>query len=203
MARRQQHDLVAARHGRADRVHLLREPRPAHPVVEPREGLERRHEPLALAPDLRRELVEDALLLRGDRELRLTPRVRQVDGHERLDEQGLAAAGLVVDDAAHAASRLGPDRDDVAPVPERHDGLLERAHELGMDERVEARPEAFVGDAHGAPEAAQLRRGRIGQPATGLDGGLQPRAQHREWGDRPVEVVQEGLRLLAQPVGEP
>ncbi len=60
--------------------------------------------------DQRRQLVEDALLFRLDLELCLAPGVAQLHRDERLDEEGLAAARLVVDDAADrllASARTG------------------------------------------------------------------------------------------------
>ena len=58
---------------------------------------------LGVRGDERRQLVEDPLdlLLLGD--LRLAPGVAELDGDERLDEQRLAAAGRVVDDALDPA----------------------------------------------------------------------------------------------------
>ena len=88
----------------ADGVHLAGEPRARQPEVERGEGGERLVERIRLRRDELRQLVEDALLLRLDRELRLAPRVAQLDHDERLDEQRLAAARLVVDDALDAAA---------------------------------------------------------------------------------------------------
>ena len=76
---------------------------------------------------------------------------------ERLDEQRLAAARGVVDDALDPGAGVGPDWDHVAPVAERDDRLLERRAELGADEGVEAPAEAVVGDPDRRPEAAQPR----------------------------------------------
>ena len=97
--------------------------------------------------------------------LRLAPGVAELDGDERLDEQRLAAARRVVDDALDPAPRLGLDRDDVAAVAERDDRLLERAAELRPDERVEPPAEPVVGDADGRPQAAEPRRRRVEQLA--------------------------------------
>ena len=80
-----------------------------------------------LAGDHRRELVEDALDLRRLRQLGFAPGVAQLDGDQRLHEQRLAAARSVVDDALDAALGVRRDRDDVAAVAERDDGLLQRA----------------------------------------------------------------------------
>ena len=84
-------------------VHLLGEAGPGRPEVEAGQRVERLAQRRGLGRHERRELVEDALLLGLDLELRLAPGVAQLDRDERLDEQRLAAARLVVDDA--------PDRD--------------------------------------------------------------------------------------------
>ena len=120
--------------------------------------------------DERRELVEDPLDLLLLRELRLAPGVAQLDDDERLDEQRLAAAGRVVDDALDPALRLGLDRHDVAAVPERDDRLLEGAAELDRaDERVQPAPQAIEGDADGRAQPAQARRGGVEQLAGGVE----------------------------------
>jgi hypothetical protein len=55
---------------------------------------------------------------------------------------------------------------DIAPVPERHDLLLERAAELRGDQGIEAAPEAIEGDAHGGAQPAEgaARRYRGARP---------------------------------------
>ena len=71
--------------------------------------------------------------------LRLAPGVAQLDRDERLDEQGLAAARGVVDDALDPAPRIGLDRDDVAAVAQGDQRLLEGARALCLDEGLEPR----------------------------------------------------------------
>ena len=66
-------------------------------------------------------------------------RVAQLDGDERLDEERLAAARLVVDDAADACLRLGPDRHHVAPVAQGDDRLLQRAADLARVDQLSRR----------------------------------------------------------------
>ena len=105
------------------------------------------------APTARRGSAPTSSAL-GD--LRLAPGVAQLDRDERLDEQRLAAARRVVDDALDPRPGLGLDRHDVAAVAERDDRLLERAAELRADERVEPAAEPVVGDPDGR---AQRRRG--------------------------------------------
>ena len=157
MAGRQQDDLGALRGPGPIGVHLGREGRLGAPQVERGEGVEGVAQRLAVDRDQRRQLVEDArdlLLLGGDR---LAPGVAELDGHHRLDEQGLAAARGVVDDALDPRAGLGLDRHDVAAVAERHDRLLERAPELRPHQRVESPSQPVVGDPHGRPQATQTR----------------------------------------------
>ena len=134
----------------------------------------------ALAADERRQLVEDARDLLGLGDLRLAPGVAQLDRDERLDEQRLAAARRVVDDALDPAPRLGLDGHDVAPVAERDDRLLERAAELRADERVEPPPQAVVGDPDRGPQPAEPRRGGVEQLADRIEAARQRRAEGRQ-----------------------
>ena len=92
----------------ADAVHLGGELRLGRPEVEAGERVERLAERLGVRGDERRQLVEDPLdlLLLGD--LRLAPGVAELDGDERLDEQRLAAARRVVDDALDPGSGPRP-----------------------------------------------------------------------------------------------
>ena len=137
-----------------------------------------------------------------DRELRLAPGVAQLDHDERLDEQRLAAARLVVDDALDPALGLGADGHDVAAVAQRDDRLLERAAELrAVDERLEAGPQPLVGDAHGAAQATERRRGRVEQLAGRVEAQLQPAAERAAAARcaRPSSCS-SGRRSLAQRV---
>ena len=169
---------VASSGRRADPVHLRGEARAGAPEVE----VGQRREVLArgagaAVPDERRELVEDALLLGLDGQLRLAPGVAELDHGERLDEERLTAARLVVDDASDAALGLGTDGDDVAAVAQGDDGLLERAGQLRpVDEVLEARAEPLVGHAHVAPQPTEGRRGRC--RATRRTDRGSPRAGH-------------------------
>ena len=97
------------------------------PEVEAGERVQRLAQGLGLAADERRQLVEDPLDLRRFGHLGLAPGIAQLDGNQRLDEQRLAAAGGVVDDALHAAPGVRPDRHHVAAVAQRDDRFLERA----------------------------------------------------------------------------
>ena len=138
MARRQQHDLAGSDSAGPDAVELRRELRLGRPQVELGERLERLAQQRGVGADQRRQLVEDPALLLVDRRLRLAPGVAQLHDHQRLDEQRLAAARRVVDDALDLGPRLGADRDDVAPVAQRDDRLLERAAELRAHEACPA-----------------------------------------------------------------
>ena len=94
-------------------VHLGGQRRLGRPEVEAGQRVERlaQRRPRWRA-DEGRQLVEDPLDLGPLGDLRLAPGVAQLDRHERLDEQGLAAARGVVDDALDpaAAPRPGPAR---------------------------------------------------------------------------------------------
>ena len=134
---------------------------PARPGSRPGRPRWRRRGPTA-----RRGCARSRLGL-GD--LRLAPGVAQLDGDERLDEQGLAAARRVVDDALDPRPGLGLDRHHVAAVAQGDDGLLERAAELRADERVQPAAEPVVGDAHGRAQPAEPRRGRVEQLADRIE----------------------------------
>ena len=113
-------------------------------------------------------------------DLRLAPGVAELDRDERLDEQGLAAARRVVDDALDPRPGLGLDRDDVAAVAQGDDRLLEGAAELRADERVEPSAQPVVGDPDGRPEAAQPRRGRVEQLPDRVEAAGERAAQRRQ-----------------------
>ena len=108
MAGAQQDDLGAIGGLRPDPVHLRGELGLGGPEVEPGERAERLAEWLGVRGDQRRQLVEDPLdlLLLGG--LRLPPGVAELDGDHRLDEQRLAAARGVVDDALDRGSGPRP-----------------------------------------------------------------------------------------------
>ena len=122
--------IVGSTWSRSHGVQLGREPRAGDPEVEASPGRRAsRRAASACCGDERRQLVEDALLFGLGLELRLAPGVAQLDDDERLDEQRLAAARLIVDDALDAALGVGPDRHDVAAVAQGDDRLLQRARD--------------------------------------------------------------------------
>ena len=192
------------RRPRPDPVHLGGEARAGTPEVEVGE----RRQVLAQGghgrPDERRQLVEDALLLGLDRQLRLAPRVAQLDHRDRFDEERLPAARLVVDDALDLALGLGPHGDDVAAVAQGDDRLLEGARQLrAVDEVLEAGPEALVRDAHVAAQAPERRRRRVEQLAGRVDAHLQATADVGQRLQAPAQLPQERPSLLGQDVAQP
>ena len=151
-----------------------------------------------LTADEGRQLVEDAgdlLLFGGDR---LAPRVAELDRHQRLDEQGLAAARGVVDDALDPRPGVRLDRHDVPAVAERHDRFLEGAPELRADERVQPAPQPVVGDPHGRPQATQTRRGGVQQ----LTHRIEAAGQRGAKGGQRVQVAAQVAQQRPAVVGE-
>ncbi len=195
---------ISRRRGlRPDAVELRGQACPGGPEVEAGEGLEGVAQRHGLRGHERRQVVEDALLLHLDLELRLAPGVAQLDRDERLDEQRLAAAGLVMDDAPDLALGVCPDRDDVAAVAERDDGLLEGAAQLAaVDQLLQARAQPLVRDAHAASQAAQRRRGAVEDLARRIDAREQPVPEGRQRRDVPRQLVQPGQLHRPQAVGE-
>ncbi len=94
------------------------------PEVEAGEGRQRLAEFRGVGGNERRQLVEDPLDLGLGRELRFPPGIAELDGNERLDEERLAAAGRVVDDALDLRAGLRLDWHHVAAVAERDDRVL-------------------------------------------------------------------------------
>ena len=172
-------------------AHLGGERRLGHPQVEAGERVERLAQGRGVGGDERRQLVEDPGDLLGLRDLRLAPGVAELDRDERLDEQRLAAARRVVDDALDPRPRLGLDRDDVAAVAERDDRLLEGAPELGADERVQPSPEPVVGDPDGRAQATETGRGRVEQLPDRVEAAGERRPDGRQRVELAAEVAQE------------
>ncbi len=198
VAGRQQDDLGSIGGHRPGRVHVGRQRRLGGPQVEPGERVERLAQGSRVGRHERRQLVEDArdLLRLGD--LRLAPGVAELDRHERLDEQGLTAARGVVDDALDPRPRLGLDRHHVAAVAEGDDRLLERAAELGTDERVEPPPQAVVGDPDRRPQATEPGRGRVEQLARRIEAAGEGRAQGRQGVELAPQVAQQRPALVGE-----
>ena len=104
-------ERVAAAAGRIG-IELVGEACPAEPEVEAGQGVQVGAQGLGVGADVGGELVEDPLLLRLRRQLRLAPGVGELHRHERLHEERLPAARLVVDDALDPALGHRP-----APAP--------------------------------------------------------------------------------------
>ena len=124
----------------------------------------------ALAPDLVAEHIQDALDLVLLVELALPPAVVELDDLQRLDEERLAAGRGVVDDARQLRAGVGANRDDVAAIARGDDRVLEHRGVLAAgDERIEPVHQPAVRDADLAPDAAELRAGRVEHVAAGTD----------------------------------
>ena len=138
MPRAEQDDLLAIDGLRPDAVHLGRERSFRGPEVEPgsASSVSRSASPLAATRADSSSRIRSTSSCLGD--LRLAPGVAELDRDERLDEERLAAARGVVDDALDARTGLGLDRHDVATVAERDDRLLEGRAQLRPDEGIEA-----------------------------------------------------------------
>ena len=179
-------------------VHVRGQARLRDPQVEARERVEGLAERRSVRGHERGQLVEDAGDLLGLRDLRLPPRVAQLDHDERLDEERLAAARRVVDDALDPRPRLGLDRHHVAAVAQRDDRLLERAAQLRADERVQAPAQPVVGDPDGRAQAAQPRRGRVEQLPDRVEAARERAAQRRQRMQLAPEVAQERPPLVGE-----
>ncbi len=198
MAGRQEDDLRSLGRLGTSRVHLGGQTRLGGPQVEAGQRIDRLTHGRGVRRDERRQLVEDPghLLLLGG--LRLAPRVPELDGDERLDEQRLAAARGVVDDALHPGPGFGLDGHDIAPVAQRDDRFLQRAAELGADQRIETAPEPVIGDAHGRTQPAEPRRGGVEQLAHRVEA---PSERAPDRGQR-VELATELAKERTAFVGE-
>ena len=96
---RQEDRLGAVGRFRPAGPHLRGQRRLGRPQVEPGERVERLAQGLGVGRHEGGQLVEDARDFLGLGDLRLAPGVAQLDRDERLDEQRLAAARRIVDDA--------------------------------------------------------------------------------------------------------
>ena len=151
-----------------------------------------------VGPDERRQLVEDPGDLVLLRQLGFAPCVPELDGDERLDEQRLAAARRVVDDALDPGARLGLDRHDVAAVAERHDRFLEGVPELGADEGIQAPPQPVVGHPDRGAQAPEPRRGRVEHLADRVEAARERAPDRRQGMQLSTEVAQQRSPLVGQ-----
>ena len=102
---------------------------------------------------------------------RLDEVVVDVDDVLRLDEERLTALRAVVDDAAHAAPRLGPHGQDVSAVAERHVAVGEEPVRLApLKGALELGGELSAPVPDFAAEALEGRARVIGHGATRVEG---------------------------------
>ena len=97
------------------------------------------------------ELAQDArdfALLLGQQ---LAPAVPHLDGLQRFDEHGRAGGGDVVHDARQLRALLRLDRDDITPVAQSDDRLLDGGAR-GVEDLVETRVQPVVDDARLSPQ---------------------------------------------------
>src|SRR5437870_2296649 len=110
---------------RLDRALRFRQPGLAQVQVDLAQADDARIEAVGVRGDLLAQRAQDALNLVLFFELELTPAIVQVDGRERLDVDGLAAGGLIVNDPPQLASGVRSDRHDVASLAHGYERLLE------------------------------------------------------------------------------
>ena len=125
------------------------------------------------------KIREDELDLLLLLDLQLAPFVVQPDNGERFNEDGLAAAGLIVNDARDLRLVFYLDRQAVAAVPHGHDGILQIAAvfkqqgiQLGMD--------AVGNGPQLTPDFGQARTGLVSDLFLAQDIGLQQLAEKRK-----------------------
>ena len=204
VARAEQDDLRPFGDVGRNGIHLLGEMGLGGPEIEARECFERLPQRPDLAGDHHRQLVEDPLDLGLLRHLGLAPGVAQLNGHDRLHEQRLAAAGRIVDDALHLAAGIGADRDHVSAAAQRDDGLLQRTGQLTrMHELVQARAKPFVGDLHRPAKSAEPWRCRVEQLPGGVEAARQNAAQAGESVNLARQIAQKRPSVAAQRLTEP
>ena len=160
--RAEKDDLVADRH-------LCAPPRPRESPardgeVDRPDGLDERDEPPLAGADRGRQLAQDPRDLVALGALRLTEPVRVLDDGERLDEERLARAGAVVDDAGHAPARGRPDREHGPPRARRDEVVLQVLAQPGVTrEALEPLGQPRTSLAKLAAEAAKRRRRTVAQ----------------------------------------
>ena len=182
MPRAEQDDLVTYRYpGAPPRA---REGPARDGEVDRPDGLDERGEPLGARAHGGRELAQDPRDLVALGALRLAEPVRVLDDGERLDEERLARAGAVVDDAGHAPARRRPEREHGPPRARGDEVVLQVLAQVGVTrEALEPLGQPRTSLAKLAAEAAKRRRGAVAQVrAVLLDGAvdrLRERAQAR------------------------
>ena len=192
MPRTEKDDLVTYRHLRAP-------PRPREgPArdgeVDLPDRLDERDEPLGAVAHGDGELAQDPRDLVALGALRLTEPVRVLDDGERLDEERLARAGAVVDDAGHAPARRRPEREHGPSRARGDEVVLQVRLQLGVArEALEPLGQPRTSFAKLAAEAAERRRGTVAQVrAVLLDG---PVDRLRERAQARVDRLRDGREL--------
>ena len=203
MARPEHHDHGPIRDLRGRGIHLFRQACLRRPEIEPSERVERLSQLRRLAGDKGRKIVEDPLHFRQLGQLCLAPGVAELDCHDRLHEERLAAAGGVVDDPLDAAPSVGADRNHVSPAAQSDERLLQRPRQFaGMDELVQSAAQPLVGHAYGPAQAAQPRGGRVEQVAGWIEATLENAAQARQGVDLVGQVAQERPAIPRQRLSQ-
>ena len=149
-----------------------RQRRPRQRQVELRERGREVVERLALVAHQPRQRPHDPRLLLGLLGRELANPVAGLDQLHRLDEQGLARARAVVHDPGHGRARRRLDGQHRPAAPLGGERLLQ----VGPEARGQ-RPQQLRRGAPRRGEAAahgrELRRGRVEQPAAGVEGALE------------------------------
>ena len=162
--------------------------RPAgHGEVEVGHRDDERDERCLMLPDGGRELAQDSRDLVALGALRLAEPVRVVDDRERLDEERLARAGAVVDDAGHAPTRRRPEREHRTTPALGHEVVLQVIPDRRVTgETLEPLRESRTALPALAPEPPERRRGAVAEiRSVRLDGLCDPlRGACKAWIDR-------------------
>ncbi len=142
---------------RHEPVDLHGVPRPRTQIVERDAHLPRRGDRRGMGAQQVCQLAQYAQHFAQLGGLGGTQLVAELDDLGRLDEHGVARRGLVMDDAAHARSRRGADRNHVAPAAHR-DRRVGRA--LGLIERSQNGAQlvhhVLAGVAHALARAGKI-----------------------------------------------
>ena len=152
--------------------------------VDLREATDGGSDGAGLRADCRAERAKDAFDFALLLALGLAQAIAEFDDGQRLDEQGGAGGGDVVDDGGHLAAQFGLDRDDVASVALGDQRLLGDALGDGVSEG--AFELAFETLLDGADLVAGFREGGagvVGDFASLVDGGFNLTDDGGEVGD--------------------
>ena len=139
------------------------------------------------------EAAQHALDLVGLVGAGLPPGVAEVDGVQRLHEDGGAAGGEIVHDAAQLPARFRLDRDHVAAITFSDDRLLRDALPHGAGEgALQPLQQPIVRLTHGAPEPAQGWAGAVKHLAPRADRAFDGLDQRAEVGDASGDTRERG-----------